>query len=98
MTKKYYHRKNKNNNNKIELIDKLFPTQKLPKQFLQENELIILNKQHNSNFKKRLRLLLIMNKLSQTTGHYENPMKFYYEVCFGERLGLGLDINDFKII
>ncbi len=95
MTKKYYHRKNKNNNKKIELIDKLFPTQKLPKQFFQENELIISNKEHNSKFKKRLRLLLIMNKLSQTTGHCENPMKVYYEVCFGERLGLGLDINDF---
>ena len=75
-------------NNKI-LIDRLFPTNCSSKKSKKV-------RQHNSNFKQRLNMLLILNKQTQILGHQENPMKVYYEILFGDRLGLGLDINDFK--
>lgn len=76
-------------NNQRPLIDRLFPTNCSSKKSKKV-------RQHNLIFKKKINMLLIMNKHSQTLGHNENPIKVYYDVLFGDGLGLGLDRNDFK--
>ena len=77
------------------LIDKLFPTAPVKKEFTEQNKLYELNKEENKTFKKKLNTLLQLQKMaSYNTGMKvpENPMKTYYELRYGDTNynGLGL--------
>ena len=77
------------------LIDKLFPTAPVKKEFTEQNKLYELNKEANKSFKKKLNTLLqLQNMTSRNTGIkvHENPMKTYYELRYGDTnyVGLGL--------
>jgi hypothetical protein len=77
------------------LIDKLFPTMPAKKEFTEQNKLYELNKETNKIFKRKLNIILKLQKMaSGNTGMkvHENPMKTYYELCYGDTnyIGLGL--------
>jgi hypothetical protein len=77
------------------LIDKLFPTMPVKKEFTEQNKLYELNKEANKIFKRKLNLILQLQKMaSYETGMKvpENPMKTYYELRYEDTnyIGLGL--------
>jgi len=77
------------------LIDKLFPIMPTKKKFTEQNKLYELNKEANKIFRNKLNTLLQLHKMaSYNTGMKvpENPMKTYYELCYGDTkyIGLGL--------
>ena len=53
------------------LIDKLFPTTQVKKEFVEINKLYELNKEPNKIFKRKLKLILIQHKM----GSDNNQMK-----------------------
>jgi hypothetical protein len=77
------------------LIDKLFPTMSVKKKFVEINKLYELNKETNKIFKRKLTLLLRMQKMRSDNNQMkvpENPMKTYYDLRYGDTnyIGLGL--------
>jgi hypothetical protein len=77
------------------LIDKLFPTMPAKKEFIEQNKLYELNKEANKIFKKKLNTILHLQKMASYNSGMkvpENPMKTYYDLCYGNTnyIGLGL--------
>jgi len=81
--------------NMNKLIDKLFPTSPVKKEFIEQNKLYELNKETNKIFKRKLNTILQLQKMgSYNTGMKvnENPIKTYYDSRYGDTnyIGLGL--------
>ena len=74
------------------LIDKLFPTMPVKKKFTEQNKLYELHKERNKIFKRKLNIILHMQKMSSDNQMNENPMKTHYDLCYGDTnyIGLGL--------
>jgi hypothetical protein len=77
------------------LIDKLFPIMPAKKEFTEQNKLYELNKEANKIFRKKLNLLLQLQKAASCkTGMKvpENPMKTFYKLFYEDTnyIGLGL--------
>jgi len=77
------------------LIDKLFPTMPVKKEFVEINKLYELNKDTNKIFKRKLKLILLLHKMGSDNNQMkvpENPIKTYYDSLYGDTnyIGLGL--------
>ena len=77
------------------LIDKLFPTTPVKKEFTEQNKLYELNKERNKIFKRKLKAILLKQKMGSDNNQMkmnENPMKTYYDLMYGDTnyIGLGL--------
>ena len=65
------------------------------KEFTEQNKLYELHKENNKIFKRKLNILLRMQKMGSDNNQMkvnENPMKTYYDLRYGDTNYIGLGV------